>query len=110
MHKVPIAIFRLSFLFSFFSFTTIRKIAVINKSNKHCHQLILPNVKSPSLVAESLPISCSPFFKINSKKLAPLGINLNNIKLINEYLLEEISKIDAKKIKEYGDIEYYFKR
>ena len=34
----------------------------------------------------------------------------NNIKLINEYLLEEISKIDAKKIKEYGDIEYYFKR
>ena len=33
----------------------------------------------------------------------------NNIKLINEYLLEEISKIDAKKIKEYGDIEYYFK-
>ena len=32
----------------------------------------------------------------------------NNIKLINEYLLEEISKIDAKKIKEYGDIEYYF--
>ena len=34
----------------------------------------------------------------------------NNIKLINEYLLEEISKIDAEKIKLYGDIEYYFKR
>ena len=34
------------------------------------------------------------------------GINAEGIKI----LAEEISKIDAKKIKEYGDIEYYFKR
>lgn len=30
--------------------------------------------------------------------------------LINQYLLEEISKINVEKIKSYGDIEYYFKR
>lgn len=34
----------------------------------------------------------------------------NNIKLINEYLLEEISKMDVQEIRAYGDIEYYFKR
>ena len=37
-------------------------------------------------------------------------IDKNDINLVNEYLLEEISKINVDKIKSYGDVEYYFKR
>ena len=37
-------------------------------------------------------------------------IDKNDINLVNEYLLEEMSKINVDKIKSYGDVEYYFKR
>lgn len=38
------------------------------------------------------------------------GMGESDAILINQYLLEEISKINVEKIKSYGDIEYYFKR
>ena len=69
-----------------------------------------------SEIVQAILISTLSFYLAQKNSIGMIKKQLdnsnyeNNIKLINEYLLEEISKIDAKKIKEYGDIEYYFKR